>query len=49
MDNKAVDKLFIVLMCFIILISIYNAYNYFSPARLPPQATGDYVFAWLGK
>lgn len=49
MDNKAVDKLFIALMCFIILISIYNAYNYFSPARLLPQATGDYVFAWLGK
>ena len=28
MDNKAVDKLFIVLMCFIILICCYNAFNY---------------------
>lgn len=28
MDNKAVDKLFILLMCFIIGISFYNAYIY---------------------
>lgn len=28
MDNKAVDKLFIVIMCFIILICCYNAFNY---------------------
>lgn len=28
MDNKAVDKLFIVLMCVIICICIYNAAKY---------------------
>ena len=28
MDEKAVDKLFIILMCIIILISIYNTYRY---------------------
>ena len=48
MDNKAVDKLFIMLMVFIILISCYNAWNYATPAMILPQRTNDSVFVVIG-
>lgn len=47
MDNRAVDKLFIALMCFIILISFYNAGVYASGSMLLPQAENDFIFAFV--
>ncbi len=43
MDNKAVDKLFIALMLFIILINIYNARQYSAWADFLPVAQNDFV------
>ena len=48
MDNKAVDKLFIVMMCFIIGISFYNAYVYASTSLILPTRTGDSIFTYIG-
>ena len=48
MDNKAVDKLFIVMMIFIIGISFYNAYVYASSSLILPQRTKDSIFAFIG-
>lgn len=48
MDNKAVDKLFIALMVFIILINIYNAWQYRSMADLLPRAKNGFAFAVVG-
>ncbi len=48
MDNKAVDKLFIVMMCFIVAISFYNAYVYASASLLLPQRTNDSIFTFIG-
>ena len=48
MDNKAVDKLFIVMMVFIIGISFYNAYVYASSSLILPQRTKDSIFAFIG-
>ena len=47
MDNRAVDKLFIALMCFIILISFYNAGVYASGSMLLPQAKNHFIFAFV--
>ena len=48
MDNKAVDKLFIVMMCFIIAISFYNAYVYAGTALFLPQRPTGSVFTYIG-
>ena len=48
MDNKAVDKLFIVMMCFIIGISFYNAYVYASSSLFLPKRVGDSIFTIIG-
>jgi len=49
MDNKAVDKLFIALMIFIILINIYNTWQYAMPAEsmFLPQAKNDFIFGFV--
>ena len=49
MDSRAVDKLFIFLMCFIILINIYNAYVYAGTSLLLPRAENDFIFTIIGK
>ncbi len=46
MDSKAVDKLFIALMIFIIAINIYNTWQYLAPALLP-RRENDFVFALI--
>lgn len=48
MDNKSVDKLFILMMCFIVAISFYNAYVYASASLFLPQRTNDSIFTFIG-
>ncbi|MBR4035657.1 MAG: sulfite exporter TauE/SafE family protein, partial [Oscillospiraceae bacterium] len=45
MDNKAVDKLFILMMCFIIAISFYNAYVY-SNTRFVTELLSGGIIKW---
>ena len=47
MDSRAVDKLFIVMMSFIILISIYNAYTYAAQSVLLPRVKNDFVISFI--
>ncbi len=47
MDSKAVDKLFMALMVFIILINIYNTYQYLTMAEFLPLAKSDFVTVFI--
>ncbi len=47
MDNKAVDRLFICLMVFIIIINIYNAWQYLSVSGYIPVAKNDFIVAFV--
>ncbi len=48
MDNKGVDKLFMALMVFIIVINIYNTYQYLTMAEFLPVAKDDFVTVFIG-
>lgn len=48
MNSSAVDKLFIALMVIIILINIYNAWQYRSPAGFLPVSKNGFIFAVTG-
>lgn len=48
MNSSAVDKLFIALMVIIILINIYNAWQYRLPAGFLPVSKNGFIFAVTG-